>query len=399
MFEHVIKFLHQRDKSVISALAYSTSQASDLAVYVSSTGSGLRSALKIDDNIYLEKNTNTALKLSLLRRLFGLYGVDPMELVFYLKDPDSDKAAETSRLELRRRYWTYALPVIQKQHMHRGSFGNAAPTTSNVLSGFFGISGYSIQCIANYDGTRIDFYLGSSDAARNKAAFDLLHSHKEEIEEELGITLTWERANQYKASWISYEQKDMSIVNEADWPRMAKFHARWSDAICNAVLPYLQSGDEQERRLSEIAGILREWTVIRPEVKENLAKCNRTLTRFTTEQMSEIFPDIPDAPSGWGTDNHYFYEIVNRTGDKIHIQLALSARNATEDFRNLCDRVRALSFVRPRKDGWKWWTVFRTESVSIGETIEKAEIFEKLDQCMEQVRIFEGELKQALDKV
>ena len=399
MFEHVIKFLHQRDKSVLSALAYSTSQATDLAVYVSSTGSGLRSALKIDDNIYLEKNTNTALKLSLLRRLFGIYGVDPMELVFYLKDPDSDKAAETSRLELRRRYWTYALPVIQKQHMHRGSFGNAAPTTSNVLSGFFGISGYSIQCIANYDGARIDFYLGSSDAARNKASFDLLHSHKEEIEEELGITLTWERANQYKASWISYEQKDMSIVNETDWPRMAKFHAEWSDAICNAVLPYLQSGDEQERRLSEIAGILREWTVIRKEVKENLAKCNRTLTRFTTEQMSEIFPDIPGAPSGWGTDNHYFYEIVNRTGDKIHIQLALSARNATEDFRNLCDRVRALSFVRPRKDGWKWWTVFRTESVSIGETIEKAEIFEKLDQCMEQVRIFEGELKQVLDKV
>lgn len=399
MFEHVIKFLHQRDKAVLSALAYSTSQASDLAVYVSSTGSGLRSALKIDDNIYLEKNTNTALKLSLLRRLFGLYGVDPMELVFYLKDPDSDKAAETSRLELRRRYWTYALPVIQKQHMHRGSFSNAAPTTSNVLSGFFGISGYSIQCIANYDGARIDFYLGSSDAARNKVAFDLLHSHKEEIEEELGITLTWERANQYKASWISYEQKDMSIVNETDWPRMAKFHAEWSDAICNAVLPYLQSGDEQERRLSEIAGILREWTVIRPEVKENLAKCNRTLTRFTTEQMSEIFPDIPGAPSGWGTDNHYFYEIVNRTGDKIHIQLALSARNATEDFRNLCDRVRVLSFVRPRKDGWKWWTVFRTESVSIGESVKKEEIFEKLDQCMEQVRTFEGELKQALDKV
>ena len=65
MFEHVIKFLHQRDKAVLSALAYSTSQASDLAVYVSSTGSGLRSALKIDDNIYLEKNTNTALKLLL----------------------------------------------------------------------------------------------------------------------------------------------------------------------------------------------------------------------------------------------------------------------------------------------------------------------------------------------
>ncbi len=398
MFEHVVKFLHQKDKSILSALAYSTSASTDLAGYVSSTESELRSALKIDDHIYMEKNTSTAYKLSILRRLFALYGMDPMELVFYLKDLDSEKQAESSRFELRKRYWTFALPVIQKQHMHRGSFGNANPTTSNVLSGFFGISGVSVQCVANYDGARIDFYLGSSNVAQNKAAFDLLYSHREEIEQELGITPTWERADQYKASWISYALKDVSIVNEADWPRMAKFHAEWSDAICNAVLPYLQNGDEKEQRLSEIAGILREWTVARSEVKENLTKCNRTLTRFTTKQMSEIFPDLPGAPSGWGTDNHYFYEIVNRTGDKVYIQLALSAQNATEDFMEICDRVSALSFVRPRRDGWKWWTAFRTESVSIGESIDKEEIFEKLDQCMQQVRTFEEELKQALDE-
>ena len=396
MFEHVVKFLHQRDQSVLSALAYSTSLTSDLAVYVSHTGNELRSALKIDDDIYLEKNTNTALKLSILRRLFAFYDVDPMELVFYLKDLDSEKAAESGRFELRRRYWTYALPLIQKQHMHRGSFSNVSPGTSNIAAGFFGISGCSVQCIANYDGARVDFYLGSSDAAQNKASFDLLHSHKDEIEEELGISLTWERADQYKASWLSYSLSNVSIVNEADWPRMATFHAEWSDAICNAVLPYLQNEDELEQRLSEIAGILREWTVSRPEVKDNLAKCNRTMTRFTTEQMSEIFPDLPGAPSGWGTENHYFYEIVNRTGDKVHIQLALSAQNATEDFLEICDRVSTLPFVRPRKDGWKWWTIFRTESMNISESVEKEEIFEKLDLCMEKVRTFEDELNQRL---
>ena len=382
MFEHVVKFLHQKDKSVLSALACSTDQATDLAGYVSDTGSELRSALQIDDTIYFEKNTSTALKLSILRRLFALYGVDPMELVFYLKDSDSEKAAETSRFELRRRYWAYALPLIQKQHMHRGSFGNVSPGTSNTVAGFFGISGCSVQCIANYDGARIDFYLGSSDAAWNKESFDLLYSHKDEIEEELGISLNWVRADQYKASWISYELKDASIVDEGDWPRMAKFHAEWSDAICNVVLPYLQSEDALGQRLSEIAGILREWTVSRPEVKENLARCNRTLTRFTTAQMSEIFPDIPGAPSGWGTENHYFYEIVNRTGDKIHIQLALSSKNATEDFLETCDRVSSLPFVRPRKDEWKWWTIFRTESVKLGESVEKKEIFEKLRSRM-----------------
>jgi len=395
MFEHVVKFLHQKDKSILSALAYSTSQATELAVYVSGSESGLRSALKIDDSIYLEKNTSTAHKLSILRRLFALYGVDPMELVFYLKNLDAEKMAESNRFELRKRYWSYALPVIQKQHMHRGSFANANPTTSNVLSGFFRMSGFSIECIANYDGARVDFYLGS-DTAKNKATFDLLYRHKDEIEDELGITLTWERADQYKASWISYALKDVSIANEADWPRMAKFHAEWSAAICNAVLPHLQKEDEVEQRLSEIAGILREWTVSRPEIKGNLARCNRTLTRFTTEQMSEIFPDLPGAPSGWGTDNHYFYEIVNRTGDKVYIQLALSSRNATEDFLEICDRVSALPIVRPRRDGWKWWTIFRTESVDIGVSSDKQEIFAKLNLCIEQVWAFEKELKQAL---
>ena len=34
--------------------------------------------------------------------------------------------------------------------------------------------------------------------------------------------------------------------------------------------------------------------------------------------------------------------------------------------------------------------------MSIGESIDKEEIFEKLDLCMEKVRAFEDELKQGL---
>lgn len=80
----------------------------------------------------------------------------------------------------------------------------------------------------------------------------------------------------------------------------------------------------------------------------------------------------------------------------MHIQLALSSKNVTEDFLETCDRVSSLPFVRPRKDGWKWWTIFRTESVNISESVEKEEIFEKLDLCMEKVQAFEEKLKQAL---
>ena len=72
----------------------------------------------------------------------------------------------------------------------------------------------------------------------NKAAFDLLYSHKAEIEKTLGVSLTWDRANECRASGISCRLYDVSITNEADWPRMAEFHAEWSEKICNAVIPY-----------------------------------------------------------------------------------------------------------------------------------------------------------------
>ena len=320
MFEHIVKFLHNKDKSILTNLAYS-SKTTDLAVYVSNTQDGLRSALQIDENIYFEKNTSTALKMSILRRLFALYGADPMDLVFFLKDPETPKTSDDARYDIRRRYWEYALPIIQLQHLHRGTFSGCNPTTSNTESGFFGISGFNISCVANYDVARIDFNMCNGDAARNKAAFDLLFGHKEEIEQSLGVELSWNRADEYKASWISYHLRGVSIANEADWPRMAKFHAEWSDKICGAMLNYLM--DSQSMRLSDIAGIFREWAMAKPDVGLNIVKCNRTYTRFTTPGMTEILPDIPNAPSGWNTDNHYFYELMNRNGTDAYVQLSI----------------------------------------------------------------------------
>ena len=396
MFEHVVKFLHQKDKSVLSGLAYSSS-STDLANYVSSTEDGLRSALKIDDHIFMERNTSTALKMSILRRLFALYDADPMDLVFYLKDMESEKAAEAGRYEIRKRYWTYALPIIQKQHAHRGSFTNCSPTTSNTTSGFFGISGFQIICTANYDNAAVHFYMGKGDAAKNKEAYDILYNNREEIEDQLGIALNWDRADNCKASWIGYHLRDVSITNEADWPRMAKFHAEWSDKLCNVILPYLQTEDSATARLTDIAGILREWTVEREAVVENLAKCNRTYTRFTTSAMCEILPDIPDAPSGWTTDNHYFYEIINRTGKSIYIQFAISARNATDEFLATCERINEFYPAKQGKENWQWRTPFKTSTVAIDEDLSKDAIFAKLDECLAEIQAFEVDLKQKLE--
>lgn len=396
MFEHIVKFLHQKDKSVLTALAYGSDETG-ISSYVSASEEDLRVALKIDENIFVERNTSTAYKILILRRLFVLYDADPMDLVFYLKDPESEKAAEEGRYELRKRYWTYALPIIQNQNAHRGTFGNCKPVVWNTLSGYFGIGGFNISCIANYDGVRIDFYLGKSDTAQNKAAFDALYAHKEEVEEELGVSLTWERADEFKASWVSYSLQGVSIEREEDWPRMARFHAEWSEKICNALLPYLLNPSEAAIRMNELAGVFREWAVSNSAINVNLSKCNRTYTRFTTDAMSLILPDIPNAPSGWNTDNHYFYEIVNRNGKSFFVKFSVSARNISDDFRVVCDRINELYPSMYDNENWQWRSNFKSTTVMVGEELSKEDIFAKLDMCFEEILAFEADLKLKLE--
>ncbi len=396
MMEQMISYLHRKDPSVLSDLAYSDDSAVDLSNYVRSEDAGQGYWMKIDEGIYFSRNTGTVMKMSILRRLFALYNADPMDLVFYLRDPEADKVAETGRFELRKKYWTYALPIIQAQNAHRGTYMNCKPTTSNGTYGYFGISGFRIDCVANIDYAYVCFYLGKSDAAANKSAFDMLYSHKDEIEQELGIHPGWNRADHCKASWIWYKLPDVSIGNEADWPRMAKFQAEWSDKFCNVLLPYLQIGDTQVNRLSSIAELLREWVSGRKDINGNLQRSNRSYVRFTTDTMTEILPDIPNAPSGWNTDNHYFYEIVNRTGHSVFIQLAISSKNITEEFRKICDRINEIYPTKYDKTDWQWRTPFRTESISIGEEISKEDLFEHLDECLLKVKKFEVDIKEQI---
>ena len=396
MFEHVVRFLHQKDRSVLRELAYGSSVGGDLANYVSSKEDGLRSALRIDEGVFIEKNTSTALKISLLRRLFVLYNADPMDLVFYLRDAKKGKDVDGGIHKIQLQYWNYALPLIQDKNAHRGTFSGVKPAGSNYLSGFFGIGGFCVMCAANNDQAYVAFYLGKSNAAQNKAAFDLLYTKRDEIEQELGVSLIWERAEQYKASWIIYHLHDVSVINESDWPRMAEFHAEWSAKICDAILPYLQEeADIDIQRLKDIACLFREWAVQNSEVVVNLDKCNRVYTRFTTSGMSAILPDIADAPSGWNTDNHYFYEIVNRTGYNARIQLAISSKNITDDFRATCDSIDTFYPAKKAKEEWEWRTPFRTETFEIDE-LSAEEIFPKLDKALKQIKAFEAELREKL---
>lgn len=402
MFEHVVKFLHSEDKSVLSALVYSTGDIMKLNNYFSNDPGSLRDPLKIDENIYVEKNTSTETKISILRKLFILYHADPIDLVFYLRDFEKDKAADNNRSELRKRYWSYALPIIQEANQENGCFNKCNPNTSNCMNGYFGIGGFCIICAANRDEARVDFYLGKSNAEENKKVFDYLKSHQEEIERVLGAALSWNRAEEYKASWISYSLKDISILNESDWTRMVRFHAEWSKKYIDVILPILEAGydehshtDIQKDRLFSLS---KQWirkVTAEGKIKADLEHSNRSYIRFTTKEMSAVLPDT-DGLSGWGTHNHYFFEIVNKTGNTAYIKMCLNAKNLPNDQKKLCDYMIRCSNPKSDIKGWTWRTLFRSQTVQFDAELSEDIVFASLDIMLRDVLEKQDEFIQKL---
>lgn len=241
MFERMVKFLHEGDKSVLAELVYQSKKEDYLSGFFSRNPHGVREQLKIDNNIYAEKNTSTMLKVSILRRLFPLYDADPSDLVFFLSDTTQKKAAASNRHIYRRKYWEMALPLLKESNKENGYFESCRPGSQvNYVEGHFGISGISIACSVGRYGARVRLYLGRPSADENKALFDQLKARQKELEGALGVPLEWERGENRKASIIAYSLLDVSISNEADWLRMANFHAKWSKKFVEVLVPVLK---------------------------------------------------------------------------------------------------------------------------------------------------------------
>lgn len=238
MYTKVLRALYLEDKTIITKIALSTDD--DLSIHFSTNKRIFKKCDEIGDNVYVQTNTNTQSKLSVLNRLYKLYGMDPTDLVFYLRDSNDKEDEKGTRFEIRRRYWGYALKFIKEENFDNKSFDNVNTSKENWINGTFGIGGFAICCIANYDFARVDVYFGKTNANENKIAFDNVMLHKLEIESNLGVNLEWDRGDDIKRSIISYRLENVSIYNENDWLQIAKFHAKWSKKFIDAIVPYLK---------------------------------------------------------------------------------------------------------------------------------------------------------------
>lgn len=238
MYQKVIEILYMKDKSIIAKLAVSDDD--NIAVHFSTKSDSFNKSVTIGDGIYVWTNTSTQNKLSVLNRLFALYDENPSDLVFYLRDENEQNEDEPgSRHELRRRYWTFALPMIKESCGEGGPFSNVNPPKENWINGFFGISGFHLCCVANCDGARVEIVFERANKEENKRAFDDLLTHKKEIESALGISFVWDRGEHKNSAKVYYQLPNVSIENEVDWLQMARFHAEWIKRMYDVVVPYI----------------------------------------------------------------------------------------------------------------------------------------------------------------
>ncbi|MBQ4512268.1 MAG: DUF4268 domain-containing protein [Anaerolineaceae bacterium] len=240
MFQKVVQILYAEDKSIITKLALSDED--NISFHFRTNSEDSAKTVEVGDGIYVWVNTSTQSKMSVLSRLFKLYDEDPSDLVFYLRDENEENPEEDNmRYDIRRKYWAFALPIIQKAHGPHRPFCNVHPSKDNYVKGFFGVGGFSLCCVANYDKARAELILSKESKWENKKAFDNLYIHKSEIESVLGIPLQWERNNEGKSSKVYVQLNNVSIENETDWLQMANFHAEWTKKFYDVLVPYIKA--------------------------------------------------------------------------------------------------------------------------------------------------------------
>ena len=238
MYERIIRQFYSEDKSIIIRLALD-----DECGFVSSDETKLRDPMQLDEKVYVEKHGNNNTKANRLIKLFNLFNKNEYDLVFFLKDEEITKNISMDnkrRFELRRAYWSYALPIIQESNKENGSYSNVNITKYNGLAGWFGISGCYVYATAKFSDAAVSIMMRTKSQEKNKAYFDNLYRQKECIEKQLGTELVWERRDNEKYSKVYLSLKDVSIANEEDWKAMAKFHAEWTKKLIDVCVPVLK---------------------------------------------------------------------------------------------------------------------------------------------------------------
>lgn len=153
--------------------------------------------------------------------------------------------------DMRYAYWQYALPIIREAQGGPGHpYGNVNPTTSNYKDGFFGVAGIHLYCgiVQRPRKVTAGLWIDTGEKASSKAIFDVIYSHKDEIESEISMPILWSSKDENRACSISVVLLNADFTNTEEWPTIAAFHAKMLKELADyAFYPYQDEIIEVQR--------------------------------------------------------------------------------------------------------------------------------------------------------
>jgi hypothetical protein len=195
---------------------------------------------KIANEMYVWTDNSTATKLHIIRGLLNECGIPLSNLIFEFRadnsslddlfyDPDNADSIP-ARYENRKRFW---LEFIEYCQENGGLFAKSAGTTDNWISKAVStILGTTVVVVITKDSCRCEVYLNTGSKETNKAIFDTLHQHKEELEQQTGPCV-WERIDDKVTCRIRID-RDYIYTNSDDKENIFKFFIEYSQKMHTA---------------------------------------------------------------------------------------------------------------------------------------------------------------------
>lgn len=133
-----------------------------------------------------------------------------------------EKKEFSKRHLLRKQFWTQ---LLDKSNEKTTLFSNISPSIYSWIGTGSGISGISYVYNITYKYGGCEVYLDKgkefAEPNINKIRFDKLFKHKDEIENEFGGNLNWERLDNKRASKISFKFRVTDLLYKDKWTTLS----------------------------------------------------------------------------------------------------------------------------------------------------------------------------------
>lgn len=113
------------------------------------------------------------------------------------------------------------------------------PSYRDFIGASVGVGGLSFRFVAGKDKCRVELFIATPDAEKNKDYFEGLRSHKRAVEDAFGEGLSWERLDDSKSCRVAHHVGGGVNTGENNWEEL---QTELVDAMArfeNALLPFV----------------------------------------------------------------------------------------------------------------------------------------------------------------